>query len=75
MDLSILIHKSLNEVKNEFKKEENMDIIKKDLLNPVIEHIVNELYPYFIKLIFGFISLLFLLIIVIFLNIRIIYYK
>ena len=51
MDISILIKKSLNEIKNEFKKEDNMYIIKKDLLNPVIEHIINELYPYFIKLI------------------------
>ena len=75
MDISILVKKSLNEIKNEFKKEDNMHTIKQELLNPVIEHIINELCPYFMKLIFGFISLLFLLIIVIFLNIRIIYYK
>ena len=75
MDLSVIINKSLNEIKNELKREENMDVIKIDILTPIIEHIITELYPYFIKLIFGILLLLTLLLITIFLNIRIIYFK
>ena len=59
----------------EFKKEDNIKHIKEELLNPIIEHIIHQLYPYFLRLTFGIISLLILLIVILFLNIRIIYYK
>lgn len=75
MDISILIKKSLNEIIKEFKKEDNIKHIKEELLNPIIEHIIHQLYPYFLRLTFGIISLLILLIVILFLNIRIIYYK
>ena len=73
MDLSKLIRKSLLEVSDEFKKEENLDIIKNDLLNPVIEHVIEKIYPYFIKLTIGLILLFLLLLIIIILNIRFIF--
>lgn len=70
MDLSKIIRKSLLEVSDEFKKEENLDIIKNDLLNPVIEHVIEKIYPYFIKLTIGLILLFLLLLVIIILNIR-----
>jgi|TARA_B100000683_G_scaffold277558_1_gene336917 hypothetical protein len=73
MDLSKLIRKSLLEVSDEFKKEENLDIIKNDLLNPVIEHVIEKIYPYFIKLTIGLILLFLLLLVIIILNIRFIF--
>ena len=73
MDLSKLIRKSLLEVSDEFKKEENLDIIKNDLLNPVIEHVIEKIYPYFIKLTIGLILLFLSLLVIIILNIRFIF--
>ena len=73
MDLTKLIHKGLEEIKYELNKIENMNLIKSDLLNPVITHIIEQLYPYFLKMIFLIITLLILLMIIIFLNIKIIY--
>ena len=70
MDLSKLIKKGLYEVSTEIKKEENLELIKNDLLNPVIEHVIEKLYPYFIKVTIGLILLFIVLLVIIFLNIR-----
>ena len=73
MDLSLLINKGLLEIKEELNKKSNINIIKNDLLNPIIQNIIEQLYPYFIKITISIILLLILIIIIIFLNIRIIY--
>ena len=73
MDLSLLINKGLLEIKEELNKKSNFNIIKNDLLNPINQNIIEQLYPYFIKITISIILLLILLIIIIFLNIRIIY--
>ena len=73
MDLSTLIHKGIIEIKDEFKKETNFNIIKHDILNPLIQNIIEQLYPYFIKITICIILLSILLMIIIILNIQIIY--
>ena len=73
MDLSKLIHQSLQEIKEEINKKNNIDLIKNDILNPLIKHIIEQIYPYFIKLIIIILTFLILLIVIIFLNIKIIY--
>ena len=50
-----------------------MDLIKSDVLNPIIEHVIMQLYPYFFKFIIGFSLLLVLVVVLIVLNLRIIY--
>jgi len=75
MDLNKIMKSILEELSNEIKDKDNFMIIKKDILNPIIEDVVNELYPYFMKVTIVFITLFILLIIIIFLNIRVIYYK
>ena len=75
MDLNNIIKSILEELSNEIKDKDNFKIIKKDILNPIIEDVINELYPYFMKVTIVFITLFILLIIIIFLNIRVIYYK
>ena len=50
-----------------------MNYIKYELLNPLIEHIVKELYPYFLKIIIVTVILFILIIFIIVLNLRIIY--
>ena len=51
MDLSFIVKKLVREVSEELKEKENIDILKNEILNPIIGHIISELYPYFIKLI------------------------
>ena len=70
MDLSKLVKKGLYEVSTEFKKEENLELIKNDLLNPVIEHVIEKLYPYFVKLTIGLILLFLLLLVIMILNVK-----
>ena len=73
MDFNFIIKKSVDDICEEVKKEENMDLIKSDVLNPIIEHVIMQLYPYFFKFIIGFSLLLVLVVILIVLNLRIIY--
>ena len=73
MTFEILINNSLKDITNEIKKEKNMNYIKYELLNPLIEHVVKELYPYFLKIIIVIVVLFILIILLIVLNLRIIY--
>lgn len=75
MNLDSIIKKILEELSLQVKNEQNFRILKKDILNPIIEDVINELYPYFMKATIVFITLFILLIIIIFLNIRVIYHK
>ena len=73
MDFNFIIKKSVQDICEEVKKEDNMELIKSDVLNPIIEHVIMQLYPYFFKFIVGFSLLLVLVVILIVLNLRIIY--
>jgi|TARA_B100002051_G_C16737065_1_gene641879 hypothetical protein len=75
MDLNKIMKLILEELSLQVKNEHNFKILKKDILNPIIEDVINELYPYFMKVTVIFITLFILLIIIIFLNIRVIYHK
>jgi len=74
MSFEILINNSIKDITKEIKKEENMNYIKYELLNPLIEHIIKELYPYFLKFIIVIVILFILIIFIIVLNLRIIYH-
>ncbi len=73
MDLSSITKKILNEISYELKKDDNMDIIKNDILNPLIKNIINELYPYFLKLSTIIIVVFIFILITLFLNLRIVF--
>ena len=73
MNLTLLTKKVLTSISSELKEEENLEIIKKDILNPLIKHIFDEIYPYFFKILIIFIFVLIFLVITIFLNLKFIY--
>ena len=50
MNFEFIIKKCITDVCDEVNKEENMDILKKDILNPIVEHVISELYPYIFKI-------------------------
>ena len=72
MDLSFIVKKLVREISEELKEKENIDILKKEILNPIIGHIISELYPYFIKFIIVIILIFVFLITTVLLNIKII---
>ena len=73
MDLSSITKKVLSQISEEIKKDDNMDFIKSDILDPIIRHVISEIYPYFIKITIGAIIILIFLLITLFLNLTIIY--
>ena len=73
MTFDILINNIIKDVNTEIKKDKNMNYIKYELLNPLIEHIVQQLYPYFFKMIIIVVIFFILIIFIIILNLRIIY--
>jgi len=75
MDFNFIIKKSVQDICSEVKKNENMELIKIDILNPIVEHVILQMYPYILKFIIGFALLFILIIFLVFLNLRIIYKK
>tara|TARA_B100001094_G_scaffold127773_2_gene123732 strand:- start:906 stop:1133 length:228 start_codon:yes stop_codon:yes gene_type:complete len=73
MKLTTILTKLLKEASVELKKEENMDIIKEEIITPVVKRIMEELSPYFIKLVISGVSIIIVLLITILLNIKVIF--
>jgi hypothetical protein len=72
MAFNEMIYNFLTETKDELKKEKNMDLLRHEIIRPVIKEVVSELYPYFIKIICCVIFIVIILILTIILNIRVI---
>jgi len=75
MSTSTIIRKLLDTIKDEIKKDENIEKIKYDILKPIIEQIFYLMYPYFVGLSLIFIILIVAIFIILFLNIKICYSK
>ena len=73
MNLSTITKNILLTIKDEIEKEENINIVKSDILKPLIKHIIDVLYPYFLKMLIIIIIILLFLFITIFLNLKVIY--
>ena len=73
MTFDILVKNIIKDINTEIKKEKNFNYIKYEILNPLVEHIVQQLYPYFFKMIIIVIIFFILIIFIIILNLRIIY--
>ena len=44
MAFNQIIHNFLNEMKDELQKEENMSIIKGEIINPVIKEVIKNFF-------------------------------
>ena len=71
MNLSTITNNVLLNLKEEMKKEENIIVLKNDLLKPLIQYIMDEIYPYIFKCILLIMIIIFFLMIMVFLNMRI----
>ena len=51
MGLNQIIKNIFYELSDEIKKDENKLYLRNEILNPIIKEVIDELYPYFLKLI------------------------
>jgi len=72
MKLSEIIYNFIGETGEEIKKEKNMELLKKQIINPVVHEIVEGLYPYIIKILVSTTFFIIILLITIMLNIKVI---
>ena len=47
MSLEVITIKLLDSIKNELKKEEHIDTINNDIIKPIVDKVLEKLYPYF----------------------------
>ncbi len=73
--MDIITNKLIETLKKEINNKENSKILKRDIIKPLIENILTEIYPY-ILVVGGIFLILFICIISIFiLNIKIYYHS
>ena len=73
MSFNEIINKLLSSMKDEINKKENIEILKNDILEPIIKEIFYIMYPYFICISIMFIVVIMMIFIILFLNIKICY--
>ena len=72
MNLSEIMYNFIEETGSEIKKEKNMNLLRKKIINPVVKEIIDELYPYIVKLVVSSVFFIVILLITIVLNIKVI---
>jgi hypothetical protein len=73
MSYNAIISKILDNIVLEVKKEENMDRIKKNVIEPIIYNTMYQLYPYILVFVISMITLFVLVFTILFLNIKMCY--
>ena len=71
MSLDIITDKLLRSLKDELDKEKNKEFIETDLLSPIIQKVIDQMYPYFIGTGLLFMSMFVFIMIILLLNIRV----
>jgi hypothetical protein len=74
MSFETITRKLLDSVKHEIKKEEHIDTINNDIIKPIVDKVLEQLYPYF----FGFSIIIVFIVVSVFvilcLNVKICYF-
>tara|TARA_B100001094_G_scaffold119409_1_gene115111 strand:- start:9185 stop:9409 length:225 start_codon:yes stop_codon:yes gene_type:complete len=74
MSFENITRKLLDSVKKEIKKQEHIDTINNDIIKPIVDKVLEQLYPYF----FGFSMIITFIVVSVFvilcLNVKICYF-
>ena len=74
MSFETITRKLLDSVKREIKKQEHIDTINNDIIRPIVDKVLEQLYPYF----FGFSMIIIFIVVSVFvilcLNVKICYF-
>ena len=73
MSYNAIVKKVLDNIISEVNKENNMDRIKKNVIEPIIHNTMYQLYPYILVFVISMITLLVLVFTILFLNIKLCY--
>jgi hypothetical protein len=73
MSYNAIISKILDNIVIEVNKEENMDRIKKNVIEPIIHNTMYQLYPYILVFVISMITMFVLVFTILFLNIKLCY--
>ena len=65
MSFNVVVNKLLMSMKDELQKEENMILMRNDIIKPVVEQIFMVMYPYFIGIGCIFITIIIAIIVII----------
>jgi len=71
MSLDIITDKLLQSLKDELDKDKNKEFIENELLRPIIQKVIDQLYPYFLGTGLLFMSMFVFIMIILLLNIRV----
>ena len=75
MSFEIISGKLLNSIKLEINKEENISTINNDIIKPIVDKVLHQLYPYFLGSAFIIIFIVISIFIILCLNIKFCYGK
>lgn len=73
--MDIITNKLLETLKKEINNEENSKTLKRDIIKPLIENILSEIYPYILVVGCIFLILFICIISIFILNIKIYYHS
>lgn len=73
MSFEVVISKILESMKEEIKKEENIIIINNDIIKPIVEKVIDNIYPYFIGASLVFMTMFVFIFVILLLNLKICY--
>tara|TARA_Y100001958_G_scaffold33932_1_gene22103 strand:- start:1557 stop:1781 length:225 start_codon:yes stop_codon:yes gene_type:complete len=73
MSIELITSKLLDSVKTELNKEKHLDTINNDIIKPIVNKVLEQLYPYFIGASFIIAFVVIAVFIILCLNLKICY--
>tara|TARA_B100000575_G_C22794715_1_gene469647 strand:- start:263 stop:487 length:225 start_codon:yes stop_codon:yes gene_type:complete len=74
MSFNVITQKLLESMKEEFKKEQNMILINNEIIKPIVDKVLEQLYPYFIGVSFIIAFIVISIFVILCLNLKICYF-
>ena len=71
MSIELIKEKLFQSIKTELNTQENKEFIENEVLKPLIQQILDQMYPYFMWMGFFFMSMFLFIIIILMLNIKV----
>ena len=74
MSFEVITTKLLESIKSELKKEEHINTINNDIIKPIVDKVLDQLYPYFIGASFIIAFIVIAVFVILCLNLKICYF-
>ena len=74
MSFEVITNKLLESIKSELKKEEHINTINNDIIKPVVDKVLDQLYPYYIGASFIIAFIVIAVFVILCLNLKICYF-